>query len=221
MPRSRVCALVLAAGLSTRMRPLLGGKSKALCVLEGVSLLSRCCSLFKRAGIEGVYVVTGHDHEEVARAAFSLGAVPVYNENYTNGMFSSVTAGLKALMEDAAYGAFFLLPVDTPLVSPEIIVDLQKYWQDIGEGRDEAIILPVAKSMPGHPPLIGCTHWPDILAWKGEKGLQGYIGNRGRTGFRQRQCVHTVPVDEAAILWDIDTPEDLEQARLFAKNTGE
>lgn len=175
--RGALCALILAAGLSTRMKPLLQGGSKALCDLQGKLLLERCCGVFKKAGLERIYVVTGHESGAVGALAQKLGAIPLYNANFQEGMFSSIKAGLQQLAQNSQNESFFLLPVDIPLLKPALLEALISQWEELGEARKNAMIIPEVQGNPGHPPLIGRGHWSPIMQWSGEGGLQGYVAS--------------------------------------------
>lgn len=271
--RQSLCALVLAAGLSTRMKPLLQGRSKALCGLQGKPLLERCCGVFKGAGLARIYVVTGHESAAVSSVAQSLGAVPIYNPHFQDGMFSSIRAGVTQVAKNPLNHGFFLLPVDIPLLKPAILEDLILAWEHLGEARQKAFIIPEVNGAPGHPPLIGREHWPSILGWSGEGGLQGYVAslpkegqgceineadeeseanasaetdpcdvNRTRADKPAPQdprdytptkhgqeshnlagkslTVHRLDVDDETVLWDIDTPDDLEKAAFYLATNG-
>lgn len=280
--RQSLCALILAAGLSTRMQPLLQGRSKALCKLQGKPLLERCCAMFKQAGIERIYVVTGHERAAVSSAAQNFGATPLHNANFRKGMFSSILTGLRQLSQDPLNEGMFLLPVDIPLLKPTLLEALLAHWSSLGEARQQSIIIPEVEGEPGHPPLIGRGHWPAIMQWGGEGGLQGYVASlahdaskghakeeyvskeyisEGRSGGENcakqegasiargsavcdsksfssnnsslQACasksdalkgdplsVHRLEVSDSAVLWDIDTPDDLESAIVYLRKKG-
>lgn len=207
MARSGVGALILAAGLSSRMQPILHGGSKALFPLGGVSMLEHCYALFTRAGIENITVVTGHDSESVAPLAMALGAHTVHNGNYTDGMFGSITCGLQSLAHSACAGVF-LLPVDMALVRLAVVKSMLQSWNVLGKGQKEYIYVPAINGAWGHPPLIGRGHWDAIASWSGEGGLQGYMLRSMKVGGGGREALRIVPVEDEGILRDIDTPDD-------------
>ena len=218
--RGALCGLILAAGLSTRMKPLLQGGSKALCGLQGRLLLERCCAVFKQAGLERIYVVTGHESGAVSALAQKLGAIPIYNANFQEGMFSSIRAGLQQIAQNPQNQSFFLLPVDIPLLKPALLEALTGRWEELGEARQNAIIIPEMQGTPGHPPLIGRGHWSPIMQWSGEGGLQGYVASLEEMERHESLGVYRLDVDDKTVLWDIDTPDDLEKAVLYLKESG-
>jgi N-acetyl-alpha-D-muramate 1-phosphate uridylyltransferase len=69
-------AMVLAAGLGTRMRPLTDNRPKPLLPLEGRSLLHRAMDRLGDAGIENLVVNAHWFAEQVADAVAAYGAKP-------------------------------------------------------------------------------------------------------------------------------------------------
>lgn len=87
---SNLRAVILAAGLSSRMR----GEHKALQPLGDTTMLGAALGAFARAGVPGVRVVTGHKNAQVADEALRHGGIPVHNPNFAQGMFTSICTGL-------------------------------------------------------------------------------------------------------------------------------
>jgi len=185
----RVGVIILAAGLSSRM-----GRLKQLLPLEGRPLVRWVAELYQQAGLDEMVVVTGHRADELKPAIAQLGAREAFNPIYRQGMFTSVLHGLQAL--SPRLDAFFLHPVDLPLVRPLTISWLLRSWR----GRDE-VLHPTWRGRAGHPPLIGGDWRPVIASWSGESGLAGLWRARPQG---QRQ----VPVADSFISKDMDLPLD-------------
>lgn len=191
-------AIILAAGYSSRMnacKPLLPfGSSNALC---------RCVDLFSTAGIDEILVITGYRAPELERV---LGASPcktVWNPDFASGMFSSICAGVRALTAEC--DAFFLLPVDIPLVRPATIIFLQEQF------AGSAVLFPCFEGERGHPPLIPSRYRETILSYTGPGGLRGLLKQ-----FPGRD----IPVWDGAVLRDMDTPcQYQELSRLYDRYT--
>ena len=130
------------------------------------TVLERDVSLFRDAGIEDVRVVIGHRAADLLPLVERLQARPVMNEGYADGMFSSVQAGVGSLGGDVE--AFFLLPVDIPLVRRETISMLANAFR----GGNGSILYPAFYGKRGHPPLIASRYREEIIAWSGEGGLE-------------------------------------------------
>jgi CTP:molybdopterin cytidylyltransferase MocA len=184
MPGTRFAAVILAAGLSSRM-----GNFKPLMDLAGQTVLGRCVATFRDAGIMDVAVVTGHRAPEVQVEVERLGVSAIHNPAYEQGMFSSVRAAVSSL---SILGAFFLLPVDIPLIRSATVTALI----DAYDGR---IAYPCFTGERGHPPLIPASLIPKILGHDGQGGLKSFL----------KTCpALDVPVWDREILLDADTPKD-------------
>lgn len=201
----RAGALILAAGLSTRM----AGGFKPLLELGGETLLARAAALFRAAGVAELFCVAGHRAPEVRAEAERLGLACVVNPRYAEGMFTSVRAGLCAL--PSGLDAFFALPVDIPLVRPATPRALLERFA----AAPAAVLHPVFEGLRGHPPLIAARHAEDILAWSGERGLLGALAD-----LQARFGAAEAPVADRNIHFDVDTPADLDEARRRAARSG-
>jgi molybdenum cofactor cytidylyltransferase len=187
--KARYAAIILAGGLSTRMKQL-----KPLLPLGGETIADRVIDLFLNAGAD-VFLVAGYRHDDVAAGIKKRDITIVDNPDYEQGMFSSVKAGIQRL--EPRYEAFFISPVDIPLVSPSTIGRLMA----VAAENPGKIIYPVFGEKRGHPPLIPSALAPAILGWKKGGGLKAVLKSREALAFE-------VPVPDSFILFDIDTPED-------------
>jgi molybdenum cofactor cytidylyltransferase len=185
-----VAAIILAAGHSKRM-----GDFKPLLPIGEQTALEHAVSLFRRAGISNLQVVTGHEGEKLTPLLQTLEVPQVPNPHYREGMFTSIQAGLRTLPEDVA--AFFMLPVDIPLIRPQTVKTLLRTWRS---GR-RGIIQPVFYGTYGHPPLISTRYRQAILNSGGEGGLKKLL-----LSFAADTLELEVP--DEYILLDMDTPED-------------
>lgn len=194
---TRLAAVILAAGLSSRL-----GEFKPLVQLGEQTLLERAALLFRQAGAQEIIAVAGHHAPGTLAEAKRLGIRAVINESYADGMFTSTRAGLRALPKDL--DAFFVLPVDFPLVRPVTLQRLQERFQ----AAPASVLHPVFQDQRGHPPLVDARHAGDILAWSGRNGLAGALqALEGAHGSAE------VAVADRNIHFDVDTPADLAEAR--------
>ena len=139
----RISAIILAAGHSRSM-----GALKPTLKLGDTTILERSIGLFRDLGIKDVIVVTGHGAGQIVPIVHDCGARAILNRQLEHGMFSSVQSRVKAVK--TASRAFFVLPVDIPLVRPQTIEDLLKAYH-IGKSK---IVFPVFLGKRGHPPLV-------------------------------------------------------------------
>jgi len=190
MKNQPIAAVILAAGFSSRM-----GRFKPLLPLGNGSILHRDISLFQKAGIKDIVVVSGYRREDVQPEIEKSNVRVVFNPSYSKDMFSSVIAGLSAVIPGTE--AVFVLPVDIPLVKPSTIVSLLTAYH----ANKDHLIYPTFKGSRGHPPLIPSVFVKDIIKWKGSGGLNGALKQIDRQ-------VIDIEVPDENILFDIDTPEE-------------
>jgi molybdenum cofactor cytidylyltransferase len=185
-------ALILAAGLSSRMKEF-----KPLLTLENETITDRAMRLFDQPDTD-IYLVTGWQRDKLLAGISRKSANIVENPDFASGMFSSVHSGVKQLGDK--YQAFFVLPVDIPLVRPYTINLLKERFEP------DKIIYPVIDSKRGHPPLIPNSLIPEILDWKGNGGLKAIL--------KKHEVISIdVEVPDSNILFDMDTREDYQAAQ--------
>lgn len=186
----QISAIILAAGFSSRM-----GRFKPLLAAGEKTVLELAARPFKKAGIKDLRVVTGYQAQTLSEVIRQMGAIEVFNPDFQQGMFSSVVAGITSLEPDCR--AFFVLPVDIPLVRPRTLQNLLAAFQQ-EQGK---IIYPRFETRRGHPPLISAEYVQALRLWQGEGGLGGFLKARPDMAFE-------VPVADEFILFDIDNQQD-------------
>ncbi len=107
---------------------------------------------------------------------------------------SSIVAGIQSF--DSTIGAFFLLPVDIPLVKPETI----RHLLQASEKHQAPVVYPCFRGTRGHPPLIR-IHCIEDMKPSREGGLMRHL-----QAFDDR-ALH-VEVADGGILMDCHTPND-------------
>jgi len=190
-----VSAIILAAGYSSRM-----GEFKPLLPFGETTVLERSVDLLRGAGIHDIRVVVGHRSADLLPLLMRLQVRPVLNKRYQEGMFTSVVAAAESL--DSGSGAFFLLPVDIPMVRRETVELLVRSYQNAAEG----IMYPAFRGTRGHPPLISGSFRDRIISWNGNGGLNALLMQYERDSA-------TIETGDEGILLDMDTPEDYERLR--------
>ncbi len=192
MDRPDITAVILAAGYSSRM-----GCFKPLLKIGEQTFLERAVSLFRDTGIRDIRVVVGDRRERIEPILEKAGIQTIVNAANSREMFSSVLAALHEL--EPVVRSIMLLPVDIPLVrSWTIRYLLQKHYL----GRDR-ILIPCFQGKRGHPVIIPANHFSVIKQWTGKDGLRGAFS-------RLADKTTSVPVADAGILFDVDTPHDYE-----------
>jgi molybdenum cofactor cytidylyltransferase len=196
--RERTCALILAAGYSSRM-----GAFKPLLPLGKATVLEEAIARLQQAGIQQIKVVVGYQAETITPVLRRLGVGWVVNDQHDRGMLSSVLAGVRGL--DPEVEAFFLLPVDIPLVKPRTIATLLSAYHNSG-GR---LVYPCFRGVRGHPPLLATACLSEELTNDYPGGLCAFLS-------RYEHSALDVEVVDQAILMDCDTPADYEKLQAYA-----
>lgn len=193
MRRHSICALILAAGYSSRMKAF-----KPLLPLGGKSVIERAAEVFREAGIGDVRAVVGHQAGDLLPVLQSLDVKPVLNEKYDCGMFSSVLCGVHSLAGEAE--GFYLLPVDVPLVKSRTIRMLLEKYQE----TKASIIYPCFRGQRGHPPLISKKCFPGIRQRDLNDNLRNVLRN-----YEDEAC--DLDVIDQGVLLDMDNPSDYQR----------
>lgn len=192
MGDGKIGAIILAAGLSTRM-----GEFKPLLSIGPKTLLGHAISLFQQNRIDDIVVVTGHQSGDLEQELNRYPCRPVLNANFADGMLSSLQVGVKAL--DSRNEAFFVLPVDIPLVQQDTI---NKLLETMDQDPLALVFYPEYQNRRGHPPLIRRDLASAILGFDEQGGLRTLLS-------RYHQQSRNVSVDDPYILLDADTQDDL------------
>lgn len=158
-----ITGIVLAAGAGTRM-----GAPKALMQTDGQAWVARAASLLFIAGCQRVVVVLGAEADR-ARALVPDRAEIVVAHDWETGMSASLAAGLAAASGDAA----LITLVDLPTLPLAVVQRV------LGAGRGpRALSQAVFSGRPGHPVLIGSTHWDAVReSVSGDRGARDYLVN--------------------------------------------
>ncbi len=190
--RPTVAAVVLAAGRGTRM-----GGAKMTALLGGRPLVRYPHEAAASSLAAPLLTVVGHAAETVVAALAGIDTQIVENPRFEEGMSTSLKAGLAALPESAA-GAVILLG-DMPHVTPAIIDRLI----DAFAAQPTALaVVPVTLGQRGNPILLARSLFPEVMALSGDVGARRLLAAAG-------ERVIEVPIDDAAVLTDVDTPEAL------------
>lgn len=160
--RKRVAAVVLAAGRATRFS---GGK---LLVPAPERPLIRITVEKLVDLVDDVVVVLGNDSDRVLAALGDLNVRVQVNENYEDGIGSSVAAGVRALAADV--DAALIALGDQP-IPPSVIEQLIAAYRS----RNKAIVAPVYDGTLGNPVLFDRSFFSELLQLNGDRGARALI----------------------------------------------
>lgn len=182
--------IILSAGYSSRM-----GDFKPLLKFGEYTSIEVAVNTFIASGIHNVIVVTGYRGSEVRKVLKNFTVQCIENRYYSQGMYSSIVEAVKTL--DSRVRAFFILPVDIPLVKANTLRLLKSKYTTCNKG----IFYPTFMGKRGHPPLIDCKYKNEIENWNGDGGLRGLLS-------RFEDDSIYIPVFDKGSVMDMDTKED-------------
>lgn len=194
---TRIAAIVLAAGRSTRM----GGPNKLLAEISGRPLVRIAVDEALASRASPVVVVTGHQRERVEAALQGAKIKTIHNPDYAGGLSTSLRAGLNAL--PAEVDGVVVLLADMPQVDTEMIDRLIAAFDP---GKGALAVVPTIEGKRGNPVLWSRRFFPDLMALEGDVGARHLIG-------KYAEAVVEMPVTGKGALADVDTPDALTAIR--------
>ncbi|WP_160724713.1 nucleotidyltransferase family protein [Bacillus sp. USDA818B3_A] len=188
--------IVLAAGYSNRANAF-----KMTLPLGHMSVLEHTISIFE--GLCSRVIVLGGFRaeliqEEIAKMAnkntYSFQLKFVYNENFHQGMFTSIQKGCNEVKAET----FFITPGDCPLVKKETVQLLAKH--------KGSVVIPSFQFKGGHPIKLSEQVKQKILETHPESNLRVVLN-----GYEKEY----INVDDPGVIMDVDTQEDYQKAIHF------
>lgn len=129
-------------------------------------------------------------------AAAGISNVSVAQVFGTPNMLATLRRAVRELSPSSTK-AYLIFPVDHPFVLPETVIALCEAWIS----NPDAVYRPAYQGRTGHPVLIPA--WLDLEQNDQGQGLAGIIRNQACT-------VVDLPVEDFAVIRNINTPKDLE-----------
>jgi molybdenum cofactor cytidylyltransferase len=191
--RQTIGLLLLAAGASTRI-----GTPKQLLVYKGQTLLRRAAEAALASPCHPVVVVLGANCEKVKREIADLPVEIVVNEQWADGMATSIRAGLEHLSAYANTSALVVMLCDQPLVDTRTINALIATYRATGA----PLVAAKYNDTHGVPALFDQQLYPALRTLAGAQGAKNVI-------LANSAHLAEVPAPEAA--FDIDTLADYER----------
>lgn len=162
--KSAYGAIILAAGASARM-----GCVKQTLPWKNTTLLQHVVNEIRSSGIDELVVVLGANKEEIELRIEFEGVHSVFNDQWGQGMASSIVAGLKHLLLEAPEMRGVLIALsDQPLLDKSDFKNLVNKHLDT-KGK---IISSYYEGGPGVPVLFDRVYFNDLLDLSGERGAR-------------------------------------------------
>ena len=183
-------AIILAAGESKRM-----GFPKMLLIFNGRTMLENVIANVFGSDIDNTLIVLGAERDTITELVNKLSVKHCYNDNYKDGMLSSVKCGFRNLPSDLE--AVLVFQGDQPLITPKVINRVIEEYRSSGKGN----VIPVYKKKRGHPILIDRKYRNEIEMLDAREGLRSLA-------YQFSDDVLEVETDDPGILRDFDTFEE-------------
>lgn len=185
-------AIILAAGESKRM-----GFPKMLLPLYGKTMLENVIGNVAGSEVDEMIVVLGGGPEELKEIVKNMSAKYCYNENYTNGMLSSVQCGFRNI--SAELDAVLVFQGDQPFITVAVANRVIEAYKS----SDKGIVIATYNTKRGHPILIDKKYRNMIEKLDASEGLRSLAS-------LYPDDVLEIETDTEVILRDIDTFQDYE-----------
>src|SRR4051812_8917071 len=188
--------IILAAGASGRL-----GQPKQNLNYNGKTLLQRSIDEALVTGCAPVIVVLGANKEIIEPTIAGRQVDIVYNDNWQEGMSSSIRTGIMHLQTThPKISSAVLMLCDQPFVTADLLKQL------VGINSPKGIAACAYSTAIGPPVLFDSSYFADLLLLKGNEGAKQLM-------LKNEAYIVTVPFAAGSI--DIDTMDDFERLKGF------
>jgi molybdenum cofactor cytidylyltransferase len=185
--------ILLAAGSSSRL-----GRAKQLIEFQGKTLIQKAIDEANKCQADSLVVVLGAN-SELIQSGFEPSSAPfIINQDWQQGMSSSMQAGLRFLMEKEVIDHVVLMLCDQPFVDASLLDELITTKETSGKG----IVAAAYSSTLGVPALFDRRYFEELLQLTGSEGAKKVI-------FKHQAEVRALDFPLGAV--DLDTEEDVNQ----------
>jgi len=156
-----ISAILLAAGQSKRMID----ENKLIKKFKGIPLIKHSVNNILSSDIDELIVVLGYQKKIIQNFFEKNNKIKfVVNENFANGMSTSIKTGLDHLSNKS--DAFFICLGDMPLINKKI------YNHLIKSRKDKHIVVPTYKNQQANPVLFSKFMKTTIMSIVGDSGAK-------------------------------------------------
>jgi molybdenum cofactor cytidylyltransferase len=170
------------------------GFPKALLPIGNEVFVTRIVGIVERLALAQPLVVIGRHAAQIEPVIAGRARV-IVNPDPGRGQLSSIQLALVDVKPEIV-GAL-VWPVDQPAISAELVEALVQRFI----ASEPPIALPSYRGRQGHPAVFHRSLFEALLRLPSDRGAKGLV-------LQQREHILVMPTDEAAVIDDIDTPED-------------
>lgn len=190
-----IAGLILAASQGKRL-----GAVRPLMAADHALLLDRVVKQFRRAKLDDLIVVLGHEARQIVQRIPLNGIKIIINSEHRVGLSSSIQRGLAHVT--SRFTAVMIASGSMALVTSQTVDQLIAEYNESKKG----IVVPVHDGQHGHPIIIDMKYLESMLELRGDIGPSSMLNTHA-------EDVREVPVDSDEILIDIDSRETWEKVR--------
>jgi len=159
--------IILAAGNSSRL-----GKPKQMLSFKGRTLLATTIAAAEETAYEPVILVLGAFAEEILTAHQNLNINYIINDNWQQGMSTSIAAGLAKIADlDPTIENVIIAVADQPFITPAIFEALVTEKESSGKN----IVGSRYAETIGTPVLFNKQYFKELMSLKGDSGAKQII----------------------------------------------
>lgn len=189
-------ALVLAAGSSSRF-----GSPKQLIDWGGRPLLEHVVAQAHEWPVDEVWVVLGDHADEILDACDFGSAIVVINDDHAEGLASSLSVGLDALMQIGRADRVVIALGDQPTIDRRVVAALLEHHAESGR----MAVVPRYRYTRSNPVVIDRGLFPRLMSLEGDQGAKQLL--EAHPEWVEEVWFETLPPR------DIDTRADVEELR--------
>jgi len=185
--------IILGAGNSSRL-----GQPKQLLMYKGKTLICQMAEEAIAAVGSPVVLVTGANAPQILEKLCGFAIEIVENEQWSEGMGSSISTGMKAIAKHPGLAGVIIMVCDQPFVNAALLQQLIDQQTIAGKG----IIASTYDNTAGTPVLFSNTYFDALTALEGQQGAKKILQ-------QSTDDLALVPFPLGAL--DIDTAEDYQR----------
>ena len=198
--------IMLAAGQSSRM----GGENKLTKNLNGIPLIKYAIKNILGSSINELIIVLGYEKEILEETIGNHKKIKfAYNENFKDGMASSIKIGLNHISQKSE--AFFISLGDMPMINQNIynklIKSRYKYNKNLKPDLKKEIFVPTYEGKESNPVLFSIFMKNNIMSISGDVGAKEVLE-------LNKDKILNVDIKNKNITIDFDTKDSFDSLKL-------